>query len=694
MSDSIGPRAETRPPNRLINEQSPYLRQHAYNPVDWYPWGEEALARAKAENKPILLSIGYSACHWCHVMEHESFEDQATADLMNALFISIKVDREERPDLDQIYMDAVQAMTGRGGWPLTMFLTPDREPFFGGTYFPPEDRHGLPGFKRVLTSIAQVYRERARDVAHNVAEIRRALAAQSDVEETPGALRAQLPLEAAQALVPHYDRQAGGLGEAPKFLNSFIFSLFLRLYEQSRDPAWAEMVEHTLTRMAAGGIYDHIGGGFHRYSVDRNWRMPHFEKMLYDNALLPRLYLDAGRALQRSDFLDLARDIFEYVLREMTSPEGGFYSSQDADSEGEEGKFYVWRAAEVRSVLDSQLAPFAERYFDIVAEGSFEGANILHRVLDLEESARLLGLTREEAERRLAEIRKLLFAARQRRVPPGRDEKILTAWNGLMIGALAEGGLALGEPRYLAAARRAVDFVMTRLWDGRRLRRSFKDSAARFNAYLEDYATMANALTDLYEATLDWSYLDQARALCAVVLEHFAHPDKGGFFFTADDHEQLMLRGKPAFDGSTPSGNSEMVMALLRLHAYTGEERYLAAAQRTLELYAGAMAANPFAFGHLLEAVDRYHRGAQEIVLVGDPASPEFGEWHRLLGSWYLPNRALFAVDPARIDRGFVPPAAAGKGQIDGRMTAYVCRNFTCSPPQTSLEGLRAALGL
>ncbi len=681
-----------RKPNRLINEQSPYLRQHAYNPVDWYPWGEEALARAKAENKPILLSIGYSACHWCHVMERESFEDPETARMMNELFVPIKVDREERPDLDQIYMDAVQAFAGRGGWPLTMFLTPDGGPFFGGTYFPPQDRHGLPAFKRVLASVDQAYRERSQDVAHNVEKITQAVSALSDYSAPGDELPRTVVAEAAAALARHYDRTYGGLGEAPKFPNSFAFSLLLRALDISADPTYAEIVERTLTHMAKGGIYDQIGGGFHRYSVDQQWLVPHFEKMLYDNALLSRLYVDAARALDRREFMDVARDIFEYVMREMTSPEGGFYSTQDADSEGEEGKFFVWTVPEVREVLGPDLAPIAERYFDVTERGNFEGKNILHRTIDIHDAAALFHLSAQETEQRLAEIRRRLFAAREQRVNPARDEKMLAAWNGMMIGALAEGFIALGEPRLLQAAVKAADFVMSKLWDGRALRRSYGDGVARFNGYLEDYAIMANALLDLYEASLDTRYIVQARILADAILERFLDRKNGGFFFTSEDHEQLITRPKPVFDGSTPSGNSEAVMALLRLHTYTGEERYLHEAEGAIKLFAAFMMRQPMGFAHLLEAVDFYHRGAKEIVLVGDRDSAEFKEWRERIGLLYLANRACFAVDPKTSVAGFIPDPARDKAQVDGRLTGYVCRDFTCSAPQTSLGGLEAEL--
>jgi uncharacterized protein YyaL (SSP411 family) len=685
---SVGPKRE---PNRLINEQSPYLRQHAYNPVDWYAWGDEALAKSRAEDKPIMLSIGYSACHWCHVMERESFENDQIAALINQHFVAIKVDREERPDLDQIYMDAVQLLTGRGGWPLTVFLTPECQPFYGGTYFPPNDRQGMPGFRRVLISIAQAYREKPGDIAANVGKLTAAVGALGAYEGAANELRPELPALAAAALSKAYDNKNGGLGQAPKFPNTFVFSLFLRALKDG-GAVYDEMVRHTLTTMAKGGIYDQIGGGFHRYSVDDRWLVPHFEKMLYDNALLSRLYLDAARALDEPAFLETAREIFDYVLREMTSPEGGFFSTQDADSEGEEGKFFLWTPGEAHQVLGDRLFDIAARYFDIDEFGNFEGRSILHRTLDPGEAARFFGISEDEVIAAVREASGKLFNAREHRIKPSRDEKILAAWNGMMISALAEGFRALTEPRYLAAAKRGFDFAMTRLWDGRALKRSFKDGAARFNAYLEDYALLANAAIDLYEASLDPKYLEHARTLADIVVDRFLDQEKGGFFFTSIDHERLIVRAKAAFDGSTPSGNSSAVMALLRLHEYTAERRYFAEAERALKLFAPFIEQQPFGFSHMLEAVDLYTRGAAEVVLVGDRKSLEFDFWLERLGLIYLPNRALFAVDPNAAAAALIPEQVRGKSQIDRQLTAYVCRERTCSAALTSIEALEAEL--
>jgi uncharacterized protein YyaL (SSP411 family) len=679
-----------RKPNRLIGEQSPYLRQHAFNPVDWYPWGEEALARARAEDKPILLSIGYSACHWCHVMERESFENEEIARLMNDNFVPIKVDREERPDLDQIYMDAIQLISGRGGWPLTVFLTPERMPFYGGTYFPPSDRQGMPGFGRVLASVAKAYRERRSEIDKTLQTLGSALAGLSEFGGEAGEPRPGLCIAAARALAGAYDSVNGGIGGAPKFPNTFVFSLFLRAMDAEADYSFAEMVSHTLKRMAMGGIYDQIGGGFHRYSVDERWLVPHFEKMLYDNALLARLYLDAGRALDEPAFATTAREIIDYVLREMTDSAGGFHASTDADSEGHEGRFFVWTPAQVEAIVGPDLVRIATRYFDITEEGNFEGSSIPHRTLETAEAARLFGISETELVPAIAGIRRSMYEAREHRVHPARDEKILTAWNAMMISALAEGFWALEEPRYLDAARKAAEFIMTRMWDGSRLKRSFAAGVARHHAYLEDYGLLTSAMVDLFEACRDTRYLEFARILADVMLRHFIDTERGGFYFTTDDHEELIVRSKPSFDGSTPSGNSAAAMALLRLHAYTGDERAAAEAARTLRLFTASIEKQPFTYAHLLEAIDLYQRGAVEIVLVGGKPD-EIRQWTTRLGHLYIPNRAVFVVDPAD-ERAVMPELARGRAAVGGAITAYVCRDRACSLPITSIDALIAQL--
>jgi len=675
--------------NRLIHETSPYLLQHAHNPVDWYPWGEEALARARREDKPILVSIGYSACHWCHVMERESFEDERTAALMNELFVCIKVDREERPDVDHIYMSAVQMLTGHGGWPLNVFLTPAGAPFYGGTYFPPVDRHNMPAFARVLAGVAQAYHEKRGEVAKSVEQILGGLGRLEGVEAVAGALTADLPLVAARALARHYDGDHGGLGTAPKFPNTMAFSLFLRAWHATGEGRFREMVEHTLGTMAAGGIYDQLGGGFHRYSVDARWLVPHFEKMLYDNALLARLYLEGYQATGAAEWRRVADETLAYVLREMTHPEGGFYSAQDADSEGVEGKYFVWTPDEITAVLGAEAAEVFCRVYDVTPEGNFEHASILHRTLGDEQAARLFGRPVDEVARLLAEGRRALLDVRGHRVAPGRDDKILTSWNALMIGAFASAYQVLGRAEYRAAAERAVAFVYARLHRDGRLLRTFKDGQAKLNAYLDDYAFLLNALLDLYEGTFDLGLVERATALAEALLAHFEDRERGAFYFTSDDHEALVARPKPTFDGSIPSGNSAAALGLLRLYYLRGEPRYLAAAERTLGLFAQAARENPFGFAHMLAAADFYLRKPREVVLVGSRDEPATADLLARLHAAYVPNRTVILADPGAPAR---LPLAEGKTRLDGRTTAYVCHDYTCSAPVTTWDALAPLL--
>jgi uncharacterized protein len=668
--------------NRLIHESSPYLRQHAHNPVDWYPWGAEAMEKARSENKPILLSVGYSACHWCHVMERESFEDPATAAVMNEHFVSIKVDREERPDVDHIYMNAVQMLTGRGGWPMTVFLTPDGEPFYGGTYFPPDDRHGMPAFRRVLAGVARAYHEQKDDVRNTVAQLMEGMQRTESHQAADRPPGREAVVEAAAALSRTYDPDDGGLGQAPKFPNTSAFELFLRAHDQTGEPRFLEMVVHTLRRMAEGGIYDQLGGGFHRYSVDQRWLVPHFEKMLYDNAQLVPLYLSAYQVTGDEFFARIARQTLDYVGREMRDGEGGFYSTQDADSEGEEGKFFVWDRAEVERILGAEAAEIACRYWDVSDVGNFEGHNILHVTLETEQLAKLFRRPAEEVARVLADARAKLFAERERRVHPGRDEKILTSWNGLMIGAFARAAEVLDEPRYAQLALDAVAFIATKLQSGDRLLSTYKDGIAKLNAYLDDYAFVAAALLDVYEAVQERRHLEHAKQLVDSLLTHFWDAKEGGLFFTSDDHEALIVRSKPSFDGSIPSGNSVAAQTLLRLHHLTGEALYLERAESILRLFGSSARQQPFGLANLLCAVDLHARKALEIVLVAEPDDPTAAHLLRRIRSRYLPNRALSVVDPAEVDS--LPPLLAGKGQIDGKPTVYVCHCMTCSAPATT----------
>ena len=496
--------------NRLIHETSPYLLQHAHNPVDWYAWGEEAFEKAKAEDKPILLSIGYSACHWCHVMERESFENEAIARLMNELFVNIKVDREERPDLDEIYMNAVQMLTGRGGWPMTLFLTPDRKPFYGGTYFPPEDRGGMPGFPRILMGVNQAYRERPVDVEKSVTQILNALQRMSESAETDRVFSKTIIAEGAAKVAQAYDVDNGGLGQAPKFPNAGVYELFLRHYHHSKSSRYLEMVTHTLTKMACGGIYDHLGGGFHRYSVDAKWLVPHFEKMLYDNAQLVRIYAHAYKITGEPLFKSVVDESLTYLLREMLQPEGGFYSTQDADSEGEEGKFFVWTEAEVMGILGEDDGAIFCRIYDVSEAGNFEEKNILHPILTLDQASKYFRKESSEIERIIAKAKQKLFSEREKRIKPFRDEKIITAWNGLMLSGLAEAIKISPQPLFVDAAKRTIDFIFAKLFRDGLLLHSYKDGQAKLLGFLDDYAFTAVGLLDIYEALFDRSALERA----------------------------------------------------------------------------------------------------------------------------------------------------------------------------------------
>ncbi len=678
--------------NRLATETSPYLLQHAHNPVDWYPWGEEAFAKAQAEDKPVLLSVGYSACHWCHVMAHESFENKHIAALMNTLFVNIKVDREERPDVDEIYMNAVQMLTGRGGWPMTVFLTPDGKPFYGGTYFPPEDRHNIPAFPRVLAGIAQAYREKPADVTRSTAEILSRLEQIARREPTTRPLEVSVLEKAVEGLAQHYDETHGGIGQAPKFPNTSVFALFLRYAHATGKQRYLDMTTHTLRKMAQGGMYDHLGGGVHRYSVDERWLVPHFEKMLYDNALLARLYLEGYQASGDPFFRQVVEDMLAYVGREMLSPEGGFYSTQDADSEGQEGKFFVWGRDEVMRILGDEVGEIFCRYYDVTDIGNFEHKNILHPSLELEQLARLFRREADDVRQLIDQARERLFAVREQRVKPGRDEKILTSWNGLMISAFAEAYKVLGHPDYLEVARRGIRFIQTALCREGRLLRSYKDGQAKFNAYLDDYACFSAALLDVYEATFEPAYLDEARALADGLLDRFWDAQEGGFFFTSSDHETLISRSKSAFDGSVPSGNSVAAAVLLRLYYATGRQDYLTKAETIFRLFYDALEQNPFGFSNMLCGLDFYLRRPKEIVLLGDSAAPETTALLHDIHRSFIPNKTLLCFDPAQPPQHGVPSFLEGKTRIDDELTAYVCHDFACSLPVTSWEELQSLL--
>ncbi len=677
-------------PNRLIHETSPYLLQHAHNPVDWYPWGPEALERARRENKPIVLSIGYSACHWCHVMEHESFEDDETAALMNEHFVSIKVDREERPDLDQIYQTAAQMFLGRGGgWPLTMFLTPDGRPFFAGTYFPPVDRYQLPGFKRVLEGLAQAYRDKSKEVAHNAEQIVAGLAQLSSHRASDKLLQPKTIDEAVTSLSRLFDPVYGGIGQAPKFPSTMVLSLMLRHAARTGEASVADPAVQTLRKMAEGGIYDQLGGGFHRYSVDAKWLVPHFEKMLYDNAQLLKAVVDVYRVTGDPLFERVARETAEYVLREMARPEGGFYSTQDADSEGEEGKFFVWTVQEVEALLGASDAKVFCNYYDVTAAGNFEGKNILHVDRPVKAVAKVLDRSEDEVRRILEDGRKTLFAVREKRIKPARDEKILTSWNGLMLTGMAEAYNVLGESRYLEAAQKTASFIRRDLTREGLLLATFKDGTAKLNAYLDDYAFLIQGLLDVYEADADPSWLSWSVELCETMIEQFWDDDAGGFFFTGRDHETLINRPKAGSDHSIPAGNAVAAMDLLRLFWMTEREDYLKKAEQTIRLFYDPMIENPYGYATFLAAFAFYLDKPREVVIVGDRGASETRSLLSRIHGLYQPNKVLMVADPASGDGRWIPSPIRGKTQKDGRPTVYVCRDFTCSPPAVEWEDIK-----
>ncbi len=677
--------------NRLACETSPYLLQHAHNPVDWYPWGDEAFAKAKTENKPVLLSIGYSACHWCHVMERESFEDERIAALMNDLFINIKVDREERPDLDEIYMNAVQMLTGRGGWPMTVFLTPEGRPFYGGTYFPPEDRHGMPGFPKILLGVANAYRERPQDVEKSVMEILAALNRLSQSRESVSSLAPGLITDSAAKLAQMYDADNGGFGQAPKFPHAGVYELLLREAYHSKSSRYCAMVTDTLRKMARGGIYDHLGGGFHRYSVDERWLVPHFEKMLYDNAQLARIYALAWCATGDALFREVVEQSIDYLLREMYHSEGGFYSTQDADSQGEEGKYFVWTPEELDTVLGEEAAEIFGRVFDVTEFGNFDGKNILHPVLTVEQAARLFHKQPDEIAALLSDAKMRLFREREKRPKPLRDDKIITSWNGLALSGLAEAIKIVPKRDYVEAAERTVRFFYEKMFRREFLLHTYRNGEAKLLAYLDDYALLGLGLLDLYEAIFDRSLVARAEGLATVLIREFWDDSEGAFFFTGKSHEPLISRAKPAFDGSIPSGNAAAARLLLRLYYFTGRDDYLSRAEKVLRCYHSAMAGQPFGFAHMLCALDLFLGKPLEVVVVGEKNDRKTSELLRHLHSLYLPNKVLQLADPAE-PLNKVSPILEGKKQLDNMPTVYVCRDFTCSAPVTDWEQLKGLL--
>jgi uncharacterized protein YyaL (SSP411 family) len=671
-------------PNRLADELSPYLLQHANNPVDWFPWGPEAIEKARAEDKPIFLSVGYAACHWCHVMEHESFEDESIAAVLNEHFVSIKVDREERPDLDNIYMNAVQLMTGRGGWPMSVFMTPDLHPFFSGTYWPPEPRMQMPGFRQVLDAVQNAWLNRREDALKQAAEITR-LIQQIDDKSAGSAALSQDWLAAAEAdLRRDYDFTNGGFGAAPKFPHPMHLALLLRRWRREPSDNTLRMVTLNLDKMAAGGIYDHLAGGFARYSVDERWLVPHFEKMLYDNALLSGAYLDGYQATGNREYARVTGETLDYVLEYLTDEQGGFHSTEDADSEGEEGKFYVWTVDEIQEILGSERAERFCYVYDVTAGGNFEGKNILNLPKTFEQCATVKGWDLDELTTELAESRTALLQVRDQRVRPGKDDKVLTNWNGLMIDSMARAGAVLGEPRYLAAAHRAAEFLRTNMTreDGR-LWHTWRRGRAKLDAYLDDYACLANGLISLYEAGFQEQWIDEAVRLTDLMLVHFRDTVGGGFFYTADDHEQLIVRQRDVHDSSVPSGSGMAATVLLRLGRLCGRADFLTAATETLSAMAGVMQGATLAAGQGLIALDMHFGPAPEIVVLGESDQPEVAEVLLDLRRRYLPNTALACRPKADAEDGSLELGPIFQGKVGGGTppTVFICEKFACQEP-------------
>jgi uncharacterized protein YyaL (SSP411 family) len=667
-------------PNRLIDETSPYLLQHAQNPVEWYAWSDEALERARSEDKPILLSIGYSACHWCHVMEHESFENPSIAKVMNDNFINIKVDREERPDLDQVYMNAVQMMTGSGGWPLTIFLLPTGEPFYGGTYFPPEDRYGRPGFPRLLTNIAEAYRSRRNEIQDSARTLAQHLNQQTQPKAGRGSIDTTLLDQAARALDSRFDPREGGFGSAPKFPPSMSIDFLLRYHYRTGDPSSLHMATLTLDKMAYSGMYDQAGGGFHRYSTDDRWLVPHFEKMLYDNALLARAYLDAWRLSGNPLYRRVTEEVLDFLVREMRDPDGGFYSTQDADSEGVEGKFYVWDHSEFVDVVGEADSELLTRYFNVTEHGNWEHHNILNIPRPPELFCKLEKISEEDLTFRVSAARQKLYSARKKRIHPGRDEKILTDWNGLALRAFADAAAFLGREDYRRIAEANAEFIFKRLWDGQRLLHTFKDGRARFNAYLDDYANVADGLLALYQLTFEESWIRHAEALAGIMIDRFSDNTHGGFYFTAEGHEALIARTKDFFDNATPSGNSVAADVLVRLASLLGREDFRRSAERVFKAAEHLLAQYASGFGRMLSGIDFYLGPSTEIAVAGGPEL-----FVSAFRKYYLP-RAVIAAGEGRLALLEKRPA------VGNNPTAYVCENLSCKLPVTEVAAFEKLL--
>ena len=679
-------------PNRLSQETSPYLLQHSDNPVDWYPWGDEALSRARDEDRPILLSIGYSACHWCHVMERESFENEEIASLMNENFVNIKVDREERPDLDAVYMEAVQMLTGSGGWPMTVFLTPEGRPYYGGTYFPPEDRQGMPGFPRLLAAASQAYRTNKGEIERVTRQLADQMGRSGQMPRGVNPLTTEVMHTAYSQLATQFDHLNGGFGNAPKFPQPMTPEFMLRYHQHGFNLRALEMVQLTLQKMAYGGIYDQVGGGFHRYSTDAYWLVPHFEKMLYDNALLARLYLHAWQITSNPLYRRITEETLDYVLREMTDAAGGFYSAQDADSEGVEGKFFVWTPDELRAALGPD-AELVMGYYGVTDRGNFEGANILNVPKHPEDYADERGVSEGELSEAVQRARATLLEIRERRIHPLLDDKVLTGWNGLMLRSFAEAGAALNRADYLDAARRNAAFLLDSMRDENgRILRTWRNGQAKLLGYLEDYACLADGLLALHEATLESRWLREANVVAEGTIELFWDDAVGGFYDTGSDHESLVIRPRDVFDNAQPCGGSVATDVLLRLAIITGNDDFATKAATPIRALQPLLGRAPSATGHWLGALDFYVSLPKEVVIVG----PADGEITRSMleevGKRYLPNRVVVGVgDPSSPPLGN-SPLLEQRVMQDGAPTAYVCQHYVCQLPVTTAEALAAQL--
>ena len=678
--------------NRLINETSPYLRQHSHNPVDWYPWGKEALEKARLENKPILLSIGYSACHWCHVMEKESFENKEIAKIMNDNFINIKVDREERPDLDTIYMNYVQMTTGSGGWPMTVFLTPSQIPFYGGTYFPPEDRYGRPGFKRICLALAEAYQNKKTEIEADGPQTIQRLTKMNILPDSISQITSESFDEAFNQLSSRFDMNYGGFSGAPKFPSSMNLAFLLRYYLRTGQTSARNFVELSLTKMATGGMYDQLGGGFHRYSVDERWLVPHFEKMLYDNALLSHLYLEAYQLIQKPLYRRIVEETLDYVAREMLSPEGGFYSTQDADSEGKEGKFFLWKQEEINQILSDQESKAFSLFYDVTSEGNFEGENILNIPNSLSQVATHLNLSEEKLWETLSLSRKQLLQNREQRVKPPRDEKVITSWNGLMMISFVEAAMVLQRPDYLKIAVDNANFLLHHLCRKESVLRTYKDGNAKLHGYLDDYANLVNGLITLYQATGDRTWLTHAVRYNDEMIEQFWKSDQSLFFLTGKKHEKLVTPVRDIYDNATPAGSSVATYNLLKLAVLTGKSEYRNKAEILLEKMSVPLTQHPSGFGYLLEAADFYLGPIKEIVLVGYIDQVETQKLLKVIHRSFLPNKVVAILEPNQIQEMQDLPLLKGKKLIKGEPAVYVCQDYFCKAPVTDPEELAISL--